>query len=197
MYLSILGKQTDEDLVKYPYVHLTSIHEWNPSVLDYSHHEDDGEPVWACDPYHIHLIDPNFDTHGLYTKRAINAVSSLADVQHKSAMALSSPESTHQANKHHVKSETPDYDKYRLYFGWVNTDTIRDTFKHTTQWVVSIGTYPMKRHLETRNPALHVPRRHEAVTTDTVYSDTPAVDSGVKQGQSLLVRNLWSLISTQ
>ena len=41
----------------------------------------------------------------------------------------------------------------------------------------------MKRHLKSRNPALNVPRRHEAVATDTVYSDTPAVDSGVKMAQ--------------
>ena len=183
MYLSIIGKSTDEDLVKYPSIHLTSFHEWDPSVLDYSHPEGDGEPLWACDPQHIDLIDPNFDNHGLYTERAINTLSSLADVQHKSPMSLSSPKSIIQANKHHVKSETPDYDKYRPYFGWVNTDTIRDTFKNTMQWGVSIGTYPMKRHLKFRNPALNVPRRHEAVATATVYSDTPAVDSGAKQAQ--------------
>ena len=47
MYLSILGKPTDEELVKYPSVHLTSIHEWDPSVLDFSYPERDGEPVWA------------------------------------------------------------------------------------------------------------------------------------------------------
>ena len=41
----------------------------------------------------------------------------------------------------------------------------------------------MKKHLKSRNPALNVPRRHEAVATDTVYSDTPTVDSGVKQAQ--------------
>ena len=157
---------------------MTSIH-----VLDYSHPEGDGEPIWACDPQHLDLIDPNFGTHGLYTKRAINTLSSLADVQHKPPMALFSPKSTIQANKHDVKPETPDYDKYRIYFGWVNTDTIRDTFKNTTQWGASIGTYPMKRHLKSSNPALNVPRTHEAVATDTVYSDTPAVDSGVKEAQ--------------
>ena len=75
MYLSAIGKPTDEELVKYPSVHLTSIHEWDPSVLDYSHPEGDGEPIWACDPQHI---DP---------------------------MALSSPKSIIQANQHHVKSE--------------------------------------------------------------------------------------------
>ena len=52
MYLSILGKPTDKELVKYPSVCLTSIHEWDPSVLDFSYPEGDGgdgEPVWACD----------------------------------------------------------------------------------------------------------------------------------------------------
>ena len=39
----------------------------------------------------------------------------------------------------------------------------------------------MKKHLKSRNPALNIPRRHEPVATDTVFSDTPAVDSGVKQ----------------
>ena len=38
-------------------------------------------------------------------------------------------------------------------------------------------------HLKYRTPALFIPRRHEAVATDTVYSDTPAVDSGVKMAQ--------------
>ena len=37
--------------------------------------------------------------------------------------------------------------------------------------------------LTSRNPALTVSRRHEAVTMDTVYSDTPAVDSDVKMAQ--------------
>ena len=44
----------------------------------------------------------------------------------------------------------------------------------------------MKRHLKSRNPALNEPRRHEAVATDTVYSDTHAVDSGVNMAQLLV-----------
>ena len=51
------------------------------------------------------------------------------------------------------------------------------------------NTFPMKRHLKSRNPALNVPRRHEAVATDTVFSDTPAVDSGVKQAQVFVGRD--------
>ena len=40
-------------------------------------------------------------------------------------------------------------------------------------------------NLKSRNPALNIPRRHEAVATDTVFSDTPAVDSGVKKSSSV------------
>ena len=47
----------------------------------------------------------------------------------------------------------------------------------------------MKNHLKSRNPPLKIPRRHEAVATDTVFSDTPAVDSGVKQAQVFVGRD--------
>ena len=49
MYLEFLGIPTDKNLQTYPSVHLTSAHEWNPSVLDYVHPEDNGEPDWAND----------------------------------------------------------------------------------------------------------------------------------------------------
>ena len=44
MYLSILGEPTDKDLERYPTVHLTGPHEWDPSVLDYALPSGDGEP---------------------------------------------------------------------------------------------------------------------------------------------------------
>ena len=37
MYLSILRRPTDKDLERYPAVHLTGPHEWDPFVLDYTH----------------------------------------------------------------------------------------------------------------------------------------------------------------
>ena len=66
-------------------------HSWYP--------EGDEEPIWACDPQHIDLIDPNFDAHGLCTKRAINTLSSLAD------MLQTSPQATNpliQAYQHQI-----------------------------------------------------------------------------------------------
>ena len=60
----------------------------------------------------------------------------------------------------------------------------------STQWGVSLpNTFPMKKHVKSRNPALNIHRRHEAVATDTVFSDTPAVDSCVKQAQVFVGRD--------
>ena len=62
--------------------------------------------------------------------------------------------------------------------------------KQSTQWVVSLPkTFPMKKHLKSKNPALNIPRRFEPVYTDTVFSDTPAVDSGVRQAQVFVGRD--------
>ena len=95
-----------------------------------------------------------------------------------------------RTNQHDVSPETPDYEKLRPYFGWVNEDTVQKTMEQSTQWGVSIpNTFPMKKHLKSRNPALNIPGRHEAVATDAVFSDTPAVDSGVKQAQVFVGRD--------
>ena len=92
--------------------------------------------------------------------------------------------------KHDVSRETPDYEKFRPYFGWVNVDTVQKTMEQSTQWGVSLpNTFPMKKHLKSRNPALNIPRRHEAVATDTVFSDTPVVDIGVEQAQVFVGRD--------
>ena len=50
MYLSLLGKPSDEDLERYPAVHLAGPHEWDPSVLDFIHLSGDGECPWSNDP---------------------------------------------------------------------------------------------------------------------------------------------------
>ena len=47
----------------------------------------------------------------------------------------------------------------------------------------------MRKPLKSRNPALNIPRRHGPVATDPVFSDTPAVDRGVKQAQVLVGRD--------
>ena len=77
----------------------------------------------------------------------------------------------------------------RPFFGLVNPDIVNQTIDQTTQWGVALDFFPMKRHLKSRIPAFNVPRRHESVATDTIFSDTPVVDSGVKQAQGFVGRD--------
>ena len=55
----------------------------------------------------------------------------------------------------------------------------------------------MKKTFRTPFPACNVHRRSEAVATDTVYSDAPAVDSGITAAQffvgveSLVCVEMW------
>ena len=89
-----------------------------------------------------------------------------------------------------VLQQTPvDYEKLRPFLGGGKSDIVKQTIDQTTQWRVALDSLPMKRHLKSRNPALNVPRRHEPVATDTIFSDTPAVDSDVKQEQVIVGRD--------
>ena len=194
MYHSILGKPTDQDLERYPAVHLTGPHEWDPSVLDYTHPSVDREPPWSNDPNERSAFDPNFDEFGDYTQKSIQTHSILDDSSSTLTLCPTFMANQHDfwTYQHAVNHETPDYEKFRPYFGWVNLDTVQKTMEQSTEWGVSLpNTFPMKKHLKSKNPALniHIPRRHEAVATDTVFSDATAVDSGVKQAQVFVGRD--------
>jgi Reverse transcriptase (RNA-dependent DNA polymerase) len=77
-----------------------------------------------------------------------------------------------------VAHKPPDYSLLRPFFGWFSTDTIKQTFEHTTQYARLPSGTLLKRTFKSSNPALNVTRRHESVACDIVYSDVPAVDSG-------------------
>ena len=71
MYFSILGKPTDKDLERYPAVHLTGPHEWDSSVLDYTHPSGDAEPPWSNDHDERYAFDANFDEFGDYIPKGL------------------------------------------------------------------------------------------------------------------------------
>ena len=70
--MSILGKLTDQDLDQHPHVVLTSPHEWDPSVLDYSHPNTHGYPSSASGPSARDQHDPRIDECGIIHNRAIH-----------------------------------------------------------------------------------------------------------------------------
>jgi hypothetical protein len=60
----------------------------------------------------------------------------------------------------------------------------------TTQYARGRVSDTLRQHWKSRFPACNVRRRNEAVVTDTIFSDTPAVDSGVKAAQLFIGRSL-------
>jgi hypothetical protein len=74
--------------------------------------------------------------------------------------------------------QDPDYEKLRPLFGWMNAKTVKKTFENTTQHARMPHATILKKHYKSPYPALNVRRRDEPVATDTVFSDTPAIDGG-------------------
>ena len=92
--------------------------------------------------------------------------------------------------QHAVNHEAPDYEKIRPYFDRVNLDTVQKSMEQSTQWGVSLpNTFPMKKHLKSGILDLTFLGGMKLLATDTVFSDTPAVDSGVKQAQVIVGRD--------
>ena len=72
MYLKFQGIPTDKDLQMYPSVHLTSPQEWDPSVLDYVHPKDSGEPYSTYDLIAKFQVDPIFNEFDDYVNKLLS-----------------------------------------------------------------------------------------------------------------------------
>ena len=165
--MSIFGTPTDQDLDQYPPALLTSPHGWDPSVLNYAHPNTCGYPSWVPDPSVRDQHDPRIDECGNIPSRVICTLSILSDTP------------TTSIKKHDQQPTTT----LKSYFGWANADSIKMTFQNSTQWAVTSTRCPMRKHFISRFPAFNIPCRNEAVATDTIFSDTSAVDSGVTMAQ--------------
>ena len=168
MYMNLLGKPTDADLHTFPNVLLTGPH---PSVLDYTQTTTAGDPTWAPDPSQHGAHDPRIDEFGNFKGRVHHTLTHSPGI------------SNIAQHNHAIKTQPIDFEKLRPYFGWVNKHTIEKTFNKATQWAVASTRYPMRKHFKSRFPAFNLPRRSEEVATDTIFSDTPAIDSGVTMAQ--------------
>jgi hypothetical protein len=82
-----------------------------------------------------------------------------------------------------VMTLEPDYGQPRPRLGWLPIDAIKKTFEHTTQLARMPMSTILKKQYKSANPALNVHPRDEPVATNTIYSDTPAIDCGVTSAQ--------------
>jgi hypothetical protein len=101
---------------------------------------------------------------------------------------------------HDVES-SPSLREYALLkpqFAWTPADTINRALTITTQYARGRVSDTIRQHWKSRFPACNVKRRNDAVATDTIFSDSPAVYSGNKVakifvGRTSLVADVYSI----
>ena len=188
-------------MVTYPHVFFTSPDEWDPSVLDHDPPHLDGlDPSQVSDQ---HFGDPMFDAYGDFNERIIANLNILLDAPPGDCGSYTAISSVSTVNLHQSSPQEPDWDALRPFFAWTSPSSIKDTFNVTTRH----GTAPhtqdyIKKHFKSRNPVFNIPRRSEAVATDTIFSDTPAVDDGSTMaqffcGRDTLVCDAYGIKSTK
>ena len=200
-YATSLGRPTDQDMDTYPHVFFTFPDEWDPSVLDHDPPHLDGlDPSQVSDhPFG----DPMFDAYGDFHECIIANLNILLDAPPGDCGPYTAISSVSTVNLHQSSPQEPDWNALHPFFAWTSPSSIKDTFNVTTRH----GTAPhtqdyIKKHFKSRNPVFNIPRRSEAVATDTIFSDTPAVDDGSTMaqffcGRDTLVCDAYGIKSTK
>jgi hypothetical protein len=162
------------------HVVLTGDGNWNPSVLYHSLTDNEqwydvvsdfpnameGSPFDAEGNYrNLHVFDL-FITNSILDNHIIPDLPSL-----------------YQAHEHQIIKTQQDFAQLRPNFAWLSENVVKETFKNTTQYARMPMSTVLKKHYKSPFPELNVHRHGEALATDTVYSDFPAVDSGVTIAQ--------------
>ena len=85
---------------------------------------------------------------------------------------------------HQSSPQEPDWNTQRPFLAWTSPSRIKDTFNATTRHGTAPNTQDYnKNHSKPCNPVFSIPRCSEDVATDTIFSDTPAVDDGSSMAQ--------------
>ena len=169
---------TDKEWDELPQVTLTADVDWDPTLFD-NELEDDEEWFNTLEDIPDLTPDPFFDEFGDY--RFVHHVTEaiLSDSIMENSVITDLPSVFH-AYEMCVKPRAIDYQCYRSKFAWQPVNIVKHTFNNMTQFY----RYPsMKKCYKSPFPACNDHRRSEPVATDTIYSDTPAIDSGVTAAQ--------------
>ena len=166
-YATSLGKPTDQDMDTYPHVFITSPDEWDPSQVP-------DQPFG----------DPMFDAYGDFNEPIIANLNTLLDEPPGDCGSYTEISPVFTANLHQSSPQEPDWNTQRPFLAWTSPSSIKDTFNVTTRHGTAPNTQDyIKKHFKSRNPVFSISRCSEAVATDTIFSDTPAVDDGPAMAQ--------------
>ena len=161
-YATSIGISTDQDMDTYPHVLITSPDEWDPSQV----------------PDQLFGV-PMFDACGDFNKPIIANLNTLLEAPPRDCGSDTEISSVFSANLHQSSPQEPDWNSQRPFLAWTSTSSIKDTFNVTTRHETAPNTQDyIKHHFKPRNPVFSIPRCSEDVGTDTIFSETPAVDDG-------------------
>ena len=185
-YATSLGKPTDQDMDTYPHVLITSPDEWDHSQVP-------DQPFG----------DPMFDTQGDSNHPIIANLHNLLDAPPGDCESYTEISSVFTANLHQSSPQEPHWNTQRPFLAWTSPSSIKDTFNVTTRHGTAPNTQDyIKKHFKSRNSVFSIPRCSEAVATDTIFSDTPAVDDDATMaqffcGRDTLVCDAYGIKSTK
>ena len=145
----------------------------------------------------------NHEVTGLDVVTAATNLNTLLDAPPGDCGSYTEISSVFTANLHQSSPHELDWNALCPVFAWTSPSSIKDTFNVTTRY----GTAPhtqdyIKKHFKSRNPVFNIPRCSEAVATDTIFSDNPAVDDGSTMaqffcGRDTLVCDAYGVTSTK
>ena len=120
-----------------------------------------------------------FDTHGGFNQPIIANLNNLLDAPPGDCESCTEISSVFTANLHQSSPQEPDWNTQRPSLAWTSPSSIKDSFNVTTRHETAPDTQDyIKHHFKPRNPVFSIPRCSEDVGTDTIFSETPAVDDG-------------------
>ena len=162
VYATSLGRLTNLDMDTYPHVSITSPDEWDHSQVP--------------DQFFGH---PMSDACGDFNKHIIVNLNTLLEAPPRDCGSDTEISSVFSANLHQSSPQEPDWNSQRPFLAWTSTSSIKDTFNVTTRHETAPNTQDYIKHpFKPRNPVFSIPRCSEDVGTDTIFSETPAVDDG-------------------
>ena len=185
-YATSLGRSTDQDMDTYPHVLITSPDEWDHSQVP-------DQPFGG----------PMFDAHGDFNQPIIANLNNLLDAPPGNCESYTEISSVFTSNLHQSSPQEPDWNTQCPFLACTSPSSIKDTFNGTTRHGTAPNTQDyIKNHFKPRNPVFSIPRCSEDVATDTIFSDTPAVDDGptIAQffcGHDTLVCDAYGIKSTK
>jgi hypothetical protein len=89
-----------------------------------------------------------------------------------------------------MKPSKQNHNQYARYFPGTTVETIKAMFEATTQPGTrgAVEGFNLPDRIIAPNPVLSIQRRHKDVATDTLYSQTPAIDDGSTDAQFFIGR---------